>query len=91
MQTIRLGAIAFVALPGEFFVEWGLQLKSKSPAAFTIPVGLANDAIGYVPVPGVLEQGGYEGMTWRYNQLALTAGEQILNCALKQLYVLFDE
>ncbi|MFH1742721.1 MAG: neutral/alkaline non-lysosomal ceramidase N-terminal domain-containing protein [bacterium] len=91
VQTIRIGNIGLAGLPGEFFVEWGLQLKAQSPTAFTLPIGLANDSVGYVPTPAAMEQGGYEGTIWRYNQLESNAGEKVVDSAVRQLQVLFDK
>jgi len=90
VQTIRIGDIGLVGFPGEFFVEYGLELKRHSPAEFTIPLGLANGEVGYVPTPEAVEQGGYEGMTWRYNQLEADAGEKVVHSAIRQMERLFE-
>ena len=51
VQVITLGnALAWVALPGEIFVELGLDFKSASPFKQTMVVELANVSIGYVPI-----------------------------------------
>lgn len=89
LQALRIGDLAIVALPGEFFTEYGLALKQRSPAPYTLVAGLANGSVGYVPVPEAVEQGGYEGQTWRYNQLELTAGETATAHMLWQLSALF--
>lgn len=90
VQTLRVGAVGLVAVPGEFFVEFGLTVKRESPLKPTAFIGLANGIVGYVPLPETLEQGGYEGMTWRYNQLEPGAGDQAVRCALRQLKVLAE-
>ncbi|HQP98280.1 MAG TPA: neutral/alkaline non-lysosomal ceramidase N-terminal domain-containing protein [bacterium] len=91
VQAIRIGDIGFAGFPGEFFVEYGLELKRHSPAEFTIPLGLANGEVGYVPTPEAPEQGGYEGMTWRYNQLEADAGEKVVHSAIRQMERLFEK
>ena len=48
-MAVRVGGIGIVGLPGEIFYEHGLEIKKRSPAAHTMVVELANDAIGYVP------------------------------------------
>lgn len=88
VQTMRLGGVGLVAVPGEFFVEYGLAVKRASPLSPTAFIGLANGIVGYVPLPETLEQGGYEGMTWRYNQLEPGAGDRAVRCALRQLEAL---
>jgi hypothetical protein len=63
VQVLRLGEAAIVALPGEVFVETGLNIKSKSDAKPLFLVSLANGYIGYICTDEVLtQQGGYE--TW---------------------------
>ena len=62
-QVLRLGEAAIVALPGEVFVETGLNIKSKSDAKPLFLVSLANGYIGYICTDEALtQQGGYE--TW---------------------------
>ncbi len=62
IQTIRIGDLAICAAPFELFVEIGLELKEKSPAADTFIVELANGGYGYLPTPEQHQFGGYE--TW---------------------------
>ncbi len=63
VQVIRLGEAAIVALPGEVFVETGMNIKSKSDAKPTFLVSLANGYIGYICTDkALIEEGGYE--TW---------------------------
>jgi hypothetical protein len=89
-QVIRLGDAALAALPGEFFTEYGLQLKEKSPARYTLPIGLANGALGYIPTPEALTQGGYEAQTWRYNQYDSESGPRIIASTLNLLQTAFS-
>ena len=63
VQVIRLGEAAIVALPGEVFVETGMNIKAASNASPTFLVSLANGYIGYICTDKALTQeGGYE--TW---------------------------
>ncbi len=63
IQVIRLGEAAIVALPGEVFVETGMNIKSTSDANPTFLVSLANGYIGYICTDkALIEEGGYE--TW---------------------------
>ncbi|CAN5707650.1 hypothetical protein BH20ACI3_BH20ACI3_03230 [soil metagenome] len=59
LQGFRLGDAAFVAIPGEVFVEIGLTLKRQSPH-MTFVFGIANGYIGYVPTREAYPAGGYE-------------------------------
>ena len=63
VQVIHLGEAAIVALPGEVFVETGMNIKAKSDANPTFLVSLANGYIGYICTDkALIEEGGYE--TW---------------------------
>lgn len=66
VQTLRLGDLALFGVPGEYFVEYGLQLREKSSASHTFVVELANDSIGYIPTPEAFDEGGYEGTSARF-------------------------
>lgn len=63
IQALRIGGLGIATLPGEAFVELGLELKEKSPFKTTFPIELANDYRGYIPTVEGHELGGYE--TWR--------------------------
>ena len=86
--AIRVGDVAVVGLPGEVFCEFGLQLKRRSPAAHTLVVELANDAIGYLPTREAFAQGGYE-VTAGSTLYAPGAGEQLTDAAAALLQQLF--
>ena len=89
IQVLRVGQTAWVALPGEFFVEYGLEIKRRSPARITFVVGLANGSLGYVPTEEAFAQGGYEPTPWRYSRLAPEAGRMCLDSVMRQLRDVF--
>ena len=90
IQVMRVGDAALVAVPGEFFVELGLQIKQRLAAAGIRPawiLGYTNGNIGYIPTRAAYEQGGYEVETAHrfYKQpacLAPEAGEAIVERAI---------
>jgi len=82
VQAIRLGDLALISLPGEAFVEIGLDLKRRSPLPLTMPVTLANGTLGYIGTPEAYAQGGYE-VTW--NVAAPAAAEALIEAALTAL------
>ncbi|MEM0172573.1 MAG: neutral/alkaline non-lysosomal ceramidase N-terminal domain-containing protein [Thermoproteota archaeon] len=59
VSVTKIGDLLIVALPGEAFVEEGLNLKLMSKYV-TIPLTLANDYVGYLPTEKAFTEGGYE-------------------------------
>ena len=83
VQVIALGdEVAWVSLPGEIFVELGLELKRKSPFKHTLIAELANGSIGYIPNAIAYEQGNYEPVSAR---CAKGSGELLVKTALELL------
>ena len=90
VMVFRIGDVGIVGLPGEIFCELGLEIKRHSPAAHTLVVELANDAIGYMPTEQAFSQGGYEP-TPGSTMYERGSGERLVKSALKQLNELFEE
>lgn len=83
VQVITLGdALAWVALPGEIFVELGLDLKTDSPFGQTMVAELANGSIGYIPCARAYRHGNYEVVSAR---CAKGSGERLVAAALDLL------
>ncbi len=91
IQGLRLGDAAFVGLPGEAFVELGLDIKARSPFPVTAVVGIANDEVGYLPTEAGFAEGGYETQTCRWSQVAVGAGELLADRAVQILQELKRE
>ena len=49
VQAVRIGDVAIVGVPGEFFTALGEEIKRRSPFRYTYVFELANDYIGYIP------------------------------------------
>lgn len=89
IQVCAIGDLAVVALPAEMFVEFGLEIKARSPYAYTIINELSNGSgNGYVCTPAAYERGGYEPSG---NKFAVGAGQSFVEAAVKLLHELYDE
>ena len=60
IQAIRINNAALVAIPGELFVDIGLNIKKASPFPYTFIVEMANGSTCYLPTRKAFEKGGYE-------------------------------
>lgn len=86
ITVITLNNSAFVALPGELFTEFGLEIKKNSKYAPTFIIELANGYIGYIPTHKAFERkGGYETKLARSSKLIHGAGDIITKAALELL------
>ena len=75
VQALALNDTAFVAVPGELFVEIGREIKKASPFRHTYVVELANDYVGYLPTRKAFDEGGYEVLDARSSKVGPEAGE----------------
>jgi hypothetical protein len=83
VQVMTLGReLAWVALPGEVFVELGLSIKAASPFPQTHIVELANGSFGYIPNRSAYAEGNYEVVSAR---CAEGSGEMLVTAAIRML------
>lgn len=60
MQAFGMNDAVIVALPGEVFVEYQLNIAAASPFAFTTVLGVSNGCPSYIPTAAEFPFGGYE-------------------------------
>jgi hypothetical protein len=85
LQVIAIGHVAFVAIPGEPFIELATEIKRRSPFEHTVVVSLANDTVGYIPDAASFPDGGYELIPAWQSRLAPEAGDLIVDAASQSL------
>ncbi|MBI4219470.1 MAG: hypothetical protein HY682_04940, partial [Chloroflexi bacterium] len=87
INAISIGDdIALSTSPAELFVEFGLEIKRRSPFPRTLVVELANGHCGYVPTERAFEQGGYETHRSVYvSRLAKKGGRTIVEKSVELL------
>jgi ribosomal protein S18 acetylase RimI-like enzyme len=91
LHAIRLGDIALVGVPCEYFARLGLNLRWRSPFQHTFIFGLANDDFGYVGDREGLELGGYQMWVSPHCPAAPGTGEAMVEQALGMLQELHDD
>jgi neutral ceramidase len=87
VQVLAVGDVAFVGIPGEYFCQFGLEIKEQSPFSYTFIAGTANGCVGYIPTAEAMgpNGGGYEPRLCRSSKLAPNAGYLLQRTALKLL------
>jgi neutral ceramidase len=67
VQALRIGPLMVAGLPGEFFANYGRQVKAAAPDLPVLVAGWTNDNLGYFPTRDAYAQGGYEvEVAYRY-------------------------
>ena len=83
VQALTIGDARILGVPGELFVEFGLDIQKRSPHKKTILVELANGCLpGYVCTADAIAEGGYEVGA---SMLSERAGKVLVNTALRLL------
>jgi hypothetical protein len=88
VQVLRLGEVAFAAIPAELFVQLGLRIKEGAHPLHGLVVSHANGMVGYIPHREAFQRGGYEttfGPAWRQ---APQAGDLLVKAAIEQVQAL---
>jgi hypothetical protein len=85
IQAFRVGELALVGFPVEYFTEFGLKIKAASPFPHTFVVELANGWHGYVPTREAFGHGGYETRLAYTSRLDPDAGDLMYEAALDLL------
>ena len=83
MTGIKLGPVAFVSIPGEGFVNIGIELKKNPNYDLVIPLGITNGSQGYFPMMANYDEGGYEARSSSFKagvaELIIRTGNELIN------------
>ena len=86
----RFGDVAFVGLPGEMFVEFGLMIKERSPFRHTGVAIYANDYAGYITTRKAYDGGSYEAWPALNARVGREGGYLIVDKAVELLQELYN-
>ena len=84
-MVLRIGDVAWVGVPGEYFTKLGVDIKRRSPFRYTYVAGVANDYAGYIPDRTGYELGGYQVWTGFHSYVEKGTGERIADLAVELL------
>jgi Neutral/alkaline non-lysosomal ceramidase, N-terminal len=85
IQTMRIGNLAIIAIPGEIFVEYALESRSRVKQLTGMNMilsGYTNDYVGYLITPRAKETGGYEAGISRVRS---DSARRMIESAVKQI------
>jgi hypothetical protein len=92
--VLKLGSpesdLAFVGMPGEPFVEFQMQLRTKSPLRNSFLLGYTNGYFAYLPTIAAAMRGGY-GANSTVVSTEVGTGERMLNTGLISIYELLGD
>lgn len=89
VQALSVGDnLAFVGYPAEYFTEFGLETKARSPFPHTFVSELANGWVGYVPTEAAFARGGYETRLAFSSRLVPEAGDVMCRTGIGLLHML---
>lgn len=88
IQAMRIGDLAIVGVPAEFFTQLGLDIKKRSPFRHTMIAELANDYVGYVGNRDAYKLGGYQLWMGHHSWTEAGTGELFVDQIVSLLHEL---
>jgi hypothetical protein len=88
IHVLRLGDVALSTSPFELYLEYGLRIRARSPAALTLHAQLTCDELGYLPTARAVAAGGY-GALVANGKIGPEGGQLLVENILELLRQLF--
>jgi len=88
IHVLRIGDVVLATSPFELFLDYGLRIKARSPAAQTVIVQLAAGCGSYLPTARAVQGGGYGAMP-AVSVVGPAGGEQLVKETLQMIEGLF--
>jgi hypothetical protein len=90
MQThvLRIGDIAIATNPFELYIDYGVQMKARSPAEQTFVIQLAGDSGRYLPTPKAIDGGSYSALPVS-NRVGPEGGQVLVEETVKAIRALW--
>jgi len=86
--VLRLGDVAMASNPFEYYVDFGIRIKSQSPAVLTMIVQLAGPGT-YVPTKRAVAAGGYSAEITS-NLVGPEGGQVLVDETIKRIKLLWE-
>ena len=89
LHVLRLGDIAITTNTFELYLDWGIQMKARSPAQQTFVLQLTNGCGMYLPTALAIEGGSYSGLP-HVNKVGPEAGQILADQTVRAIQTLFE-
>ena len=90
VHVIRIGEVAIATNPFELYLDFGIQIKTRSTAVQTFVVQLANGYYQYLPTERSVARGAY-GAIPESNQISPAGGRQLVEATLTLIESLWEK
>jgi hypothetical protein len=87
IHILRLDDVAIVTNPFELYIDYGIRMKTRSPAVLTFVVQVACQCCGYLPTERAVKGGGY---STKRNIVDPEGGQILVNETLKRIDALWN-
>jgi hypothetical protein len=77
LHVLRIGDIAIATNPFELFLDYGVQMKARSPAEQTLIIQLAGGSGAYLPTSKAIDGGSYSALP-HTNQVGPEGGQVLV-------------
>jgi hypothetical protein len=88
LHVLRLGDIAINTNTFELYLDWGIQMKARSPAQQTFVLQLTNGCGMYLPTALAIEGGSYSGLP-HVNKVGPEGGQILVDQTVRAMQNLF--
>ena len=88
LHVLRLGDVAITTNTFELYLDWGIQMKARSPAQQTLVLQLTNGCGMYLPTALAIEGGSYSGLP-HVNMVGPEGGQMLVDETVRALQSLF--
>ena len=93
-ETKRLGDLAIATNPFELYVDYGMRIKSRSPAILTLTAQIAAE-IGryqaYLATDRAIKAGGFSADILWFNYVGPEGGDLLVDRTVETIHELFPE
>ena len=88
LHVLRVGDIAITTNTFELYLDWGIQMKARSPAQQTFILQLTNGCGMYLPTAFAIEGGSYSGLP-HVNKVGPEGGQMLVDQTVRAMQALF--